>query len=186
MNDDIKNLGPLASLAGIWEGDKGDDIAPDDNRKKGNTKFRERMEFVPMGLVQNHEQKLYALRYKTTAYRIGEDEPFHEELGYWLWDNNENQVMRSFMVPRGVTILAGGTVGKDVKEFNLSAEVGSETYGICSNKFLDREFKTVSYDLQITINDDGSFTYKEDTCMKVKGQDDLFHHTDENTLKKID
>ena len=30
----IKNLGPLAALAGKWEGDKGDDIAPDDDKKE--------------------------------------------------------------------------------------------------------------------------------------------------------
>ncbi len=29
MTDEIiKNLGPLAALAGTWEGDKGDDTAP--------------------------------------------------------------------------------------------------------------------------------------------------------------
>ena len=29
MNDDLtQNLGPLAPLAGIWEGDEGDDVAP--------------------------------------------------------------------------------------------------------------------------------------------------------------
>jgi len=185
MTDEIiKNLGPLASLAGIWEGGKGDDTAPSDDRGTETNKFRERMTFEPIGPVDNHEQKLYGLRYATTAWRLGEDSPFHEETGYWLWDVEAKQVLRCFIVPRGVTVLAGGTVEPDAKSFKLAADAGSETYGICSNKFLDKEFKTVHYELRITIHDDQSFSYEEDTQLQIKGQKDLFHHTDKNTLKR--
>ena len=184
-NTEYKNLGPLASLVGVWEGDKGKDDAPGEDRQSAQAKFRERLEFEYMGDVNNHEQKLYALRYKTTAWKIGDDEPFHEELGYWLWDAKEKQVMRCFMVPRGVTIIAGGTVEENASSFDLAADVGSETYGICSNKFLDREFKTVRYELKITVHDENSFTYEEDTQLKIKGKDDLFHHTDKNTVTRV-
>ncbi len=132
--------------------------------------------------MDNHEQTLYGLRYATTAWRIGEDSPFHEERGYWLWDAGEKQVLRCFIVPRGVNVLAGGTVEPDATSFDLSAEVGSETYGISSNKFLDREFKTVRYLLKVTLNDDGSWSYEEDTQIQIKGQKELFHHIDKNTL----
>jgi len=185
MTDDIiKNLGPLAPLAGVWEGEKGDDKAPDDDRGTETNKFRERMTFDPFGPVNNHEQTLYGLRYSTTAWRLGEDNPFHEELGYWLWDTNAKQVLRCFIVPRGVTVIAGGTVEPNEKSFQLSAEVGSETYGICSNKFLDKEFKTVRYELQVTLHGDGSFSYEEDTQLQIKGQANLFHHIDKNTLRR--
>ena len=180
----IKKLGPLAALAGTWEGIKGLDVAPSDDRKTENTKFREVMAFVPMGPVNNHEQELYGLRYATTAFRLGEVDAFHEELGYWLWDAKNEQVMRCFMVPRGVTVIAGGTVKAKAKSFKLSAQVGSETYGICSNKFLDKEFKTVEYKLSITVHSEKSFSYKEDTVLKIKGQKKLFHHTDKNTLSR--
>jgi hypothetical protein len=188
MTDDIiQKLGPLAPLAGVWEGEKGDDTAPDDDRTKTEiNKFRERMTFEPMGPVNNHEQTLYGLRYATTAWRLGEENPFHEELGYWLWDANEKQVLRCFMVPRGVTVIAGGTVEPDAKSFQLSADVGSETYGICSNKFLDKEFKTVRYELQVTLHEDGSLSYEEDTQLKIKGQPNLFHHIDKNTLRRAE
>ncbi|GJL80303.1 MAG: FABP family protein [Nitrospinaceae bacterium] len=186
MTDDIvQKLGPLAPLAGIWEGDKGDDKAPADDRTKTETnKFRERMTFDPCGPVNNHEQKLYGLRYSITAWQLGADEPFHEELGYWLWDANAKQVLRCFIVPRGVAVIAGGTVEPDAKAFKLSADVGSETYGICSNKFLDKEFKTVRFEMQVTIHDDGSFSYEQDTQLLIKGQENLFHHTDKNTLRR--
>lgn len=181
----IENLGPLAPLAGTWEGDKGDDTAPDDDPKETEiNKYRERLVFDPFGPVNNHAQVLYGLRYSTTAWRLGEESPFHEELGYWLWDKAEKQVTRCFIVPRGVTVIAGGTVEPDAKEFNLSADVGSETYGICSNLFLDREFKTVRYELKVTIHDDNCFSYEEDTQLKIKGQKNIFHHIDKNTVKR--
>jgi hypothetical protein len=187
MSDDIlQHLGPLAQLAGVWEGEKGDDTAPSDARGTEQNKFRERIVFEAMGPVDNHEQRLYGLRYSTTAWRLGEDSPFHEELGYWLWDAKDKQVLRCFIVPRGVTVIAGGTVEPDAKTFDLSAEVGSETYGICSNKFLDREFKTVRYELKITVQGPNSFSYEEDTQLKIKGQDKVFHHIDKNTLSRVE
>ena len=69
MSEDIiKNLGPLAPLAGTWEGDKGDDMAPDDDRTQTeNNKYREQIIFEPMGPVNNHEQTLYGLHYALTA-----------------------------------------------------------------------------------------------------------------------
>ena len=182
----IKNLGPLATLAGIWEGAKGDDIAPDDNRTGiENNKFRERMTYEPFGPVNNHEQVLWGLRYSTTAWRLDEVDAFHEETGYWLWDPKAKQVLRCFIVPRGVTVLAGGTVEPNAKSFELKAEAGSDTYGICSNKFLDQEFKTVRYELKIKLNSDDTLEYEEHTYLKMKNSPKLFDHSDKNTFKKI-
>lgn len=186
----LKNLGPLAALAGVWEGEKGDDVAPSDDRGTELNKFRERMTFVPFGPADNHEQRLFGLRYTTTAWRLGEPDPFHEELGYWLWDAAEKQVMRCFLVPRGITVLAGGTVEPDATSFSLSAEVGSSVFGICSNPFLDREFKTVKYDFKISITtaSDGTqeLTYSEDSQLQMPGKKALFHHIDKNKLKQVE
>ena len=181
--DIVKNLGPLAPLAGSWQGDKGIDVSPSRNGPV-ETKFREDLTLEPMGPVINGPQTLYALRYQMTAWPLGEDDPFHEELGYWMWDAEAGQVMRCFMVPRAVTLIAGGNAEPQAKSFSMSAEVGSETFGVLSNPFLDGAFKTVRYDLKVTIHDDGSFSYAEDTVLKIHGQKELFHHTDQNTLVK--
>ncbi len=120
------------------------------------------------------------------VWRLYAEKPLHEELGYWLWDPREKQVMRCFIVPRGNAVIAGGTVERGAKEFNLVPEVGSETYGICSNLFLDREFKAIKYELKVSIHGTNSFSYEEDTQLKIKNQENLFHHVDKNTLKKLD
>ncbi len=181
-----RDLGPLAGLEGVWEGDHGKDSAPNPGRTGSATSdYRERMVFAPTGLVENHEQRLFGLRYSTTAWRLGADEPFHEELGYWLWDGGTSQAMRCFMVPRGVTILAGGTTTADATSFELAAELGSPTYGICSNPFLDEKFKTVRYELKLELRDPGTLHYWEDTVLQMPEVSELFHHTDENTLTKV-
>ncbi len=180
-----ETLGPLAGLLGVWEGDKGDDTAPSDDRQTEKNFFRERLVFEPTGMVNNHEQTLYGLRYSTRAWRLGEADPFHEELGYWLWDAANKQVMRCFMVPRGVTVLAGGTAEPTATSFKLAADVGAPIYGICSNPFLDREFKTVRYELTLTIHDKMSFSYEEDTQLQIKGRPGIFHHVDKNTVRRV-
>ena len=89
------------------------------------------------------------------------------------------------MVPRGVTVIAGGTAEPDARSFQLVAEVGSETYGICSNRYLDEEFKTLRYELKFEVRDANTISYWEDTVLQIKGLDEPFHHTDENTLTRV-
>lgn len=180
----IPNLGPLAALAGTWEGDQGMDLSWIHGQGK-ETKYRERVVFDPLGPVNNGPQTLYGLRYTMTAWRLGEDEAFHEELGYWLWDGGNKQVLRCFMVPRGVLINAGGDAEADSASFHLSAQVGSETYGVLSNKFLDESHKTIKYKLDVDIHADGTFSYKEDTQLWIPANKAIFHHTDQNTLVRV-
>ena len=183
------DLGPLGPLAGVWEGEKGTDLAPSDDpatdRQLATSKYRERMVFEPIGRVDNHEQKLYGLRYATRAWRIGSPDPFHEELGYWLWDPASRLVLRCFMPPRGLTVLAGGHAAADARAFALEAIAGSETFGICSSPFLVEEFKTVRYTLQLELLDDDTLSYDEHTFLLLKGRDQLFDHRDRNTLRRV-
>jgi len=185
MNVELaKNLGPLAALAGTWEGDQGIDVSRVHSQEK-ETKYRERIVFEPLGPVRNGPQELYGLRYSMTAWRLGEEDAFHEERGYWLWDAGNKQVLRCFMVPRGVLINAGGDAEADSNSFHLSAEVGSETYGILSNKYLDESYKTMNYELDVEVLSDGKFSYKEDTQLWIPVNEAIFHHTDQNTLIRV-
>ena len=128
--DLLKHLGPLAPLAGIWEGENGDDTAPSDARGVERNRYRERVTFEPIGPVHNHEQCLYGFRYAMTAFRLGEPAAFHEELGYWLWDASAKQVLRCVLVPRGVAVMAGGTAEPTATTLEFTAEAGTDTCGI--------------------------------------------------------
>jgi len=153
----LEQLGPLAALVGTWEGDEGLDVAYSNDRGEiGETKYRERTTFSPFGPVDNGAQHLFGLDYRTAAWRVGEDDPFHTEVGYWLWDSATNEVLRGFVVPRGITVLAGGTATADATSFTLMARPGDPNYNIGENKYLTQHASTLSYDATITINDDGS------------------------------
>lgn len=179
-------LGPLAALVGTWEGDEGVDVAFQHARGEiGETTYRERATFSPFGPVDNGTQSLFGLDYRMSAWRPGEDIPFHTEVGYWLWDAADGQVMRCFMVPRGSTILAGGPATPEASSFTLQAEVGSETYGILSNPYLARVARTVLYQVVVTV-DDGVFSYRQNTTIEHARLDETLEHTDTNRLRRVD
>ena len=39
--------------------------------------------------------------------------------------------------------------------------------------------------IKISINDDGTWSYDQDTVMMIRGKSEPFHHTDRNTLIKV-
>ena len=62
----------------------------------------------------------------------GEAETFHNQVGYWLWEPAAETVTLTLAIPRGQVLLAGGPARPDATEFELTASVGSEIYGILS------------------------------------------------------
>ena len=178
--------GPLARLAGIWEGEQGEDVAyANETGQIGLTPFREHIDFKPFGPVENGAQVLYGLDYRMAAWRGVEENPFHTEVGYWLWDAGDGQVLRCFLIPRGSAMIAGGTVAPDATVFTLQADAGIHTYGILSNKWLEQNARTVRYEVTIDTSVDGEFTYTETSVIQHAKMPDAVSHTDRNTLKRI-
>lgn len=191
----LAGLGPLAGLLGVWEGRSGIDISPGlPDRKVTDTEkaYHERWEFeLVTPAVENHDQKLRQLTYHTKAWRANPStagkkggEGFHGQFGYLIWDPATNHICCPFAVPRGITVNAGGIVLPGSKTFELMAEAGSQTYGICQNPFVLEHFKVVRYILKFTLNGDDSIDYEQDTQLEIKGRG-LMHHTDANHLKRI-
>jgi hypothetical protein len=56
---------------------------------------------------------------------------------------------------------------------------------VTSNPFLKRAKRTIRFELTVTIHDDARFSYGEDTQISIEGQDEVFHHTNRNTLSKV-
>jgi hypothetical protein len=180
--DTLANLGPLTALAGIWEGTKGLDVNP---KAEGpdRAQFIERIELQPIDPQSNGPQLLYGLRYHTHILKPGEDATYHDQIGYWLWEPATGMLLQSLTIPRGQTALARGHATPDAKSFKVSAQRGATNYGICSTDFLEHAFRTESYDLEVTVHPDGTWSYFEDTVLIVKGQP--FHHEDSNHLTKV-
>lgn len=180
----LANLGPLTRLAGIWEGRKGVDIAPKAEGPE-RREFIERVEMQPIDPQANGPQLFYGLRY--SIHIIASDEPgtFHDQVGYWLWEPATGLVIQTLAIPRGQVALAGGKAKPDGKGLIVEARRGSTEFGIASQAFLEQAFRTDSYTLDVTFNDDGTWSYVSDTMLMVRGQSELFRHRDRNTLTKV-
>ena len=182
-HDTLKNLGPLAPMAGIWEGRRGLDVPPKEEPTR--QAFIDRIELQPIDPQANGPQLYYGLRYHQHVVKPGEVETYHDQVGYFLWEPATGNLLQSLAIPRGQVALAFGRAAKDATTFELSARRGEVTHGICSNPFLEHAFQTLEYRIRVTVNADGTWSYDEDTILKVRGQAEPFHHTDRNTLKKI-
>ncbi len=180
----LDNLGPLRALAGVWEGDKSLDVNPyiDEPRRQP---YVERIEAQPTDPQSNGPQYFYGLRYHVHIVKPGEVETYHDQVGYWLWEPATGLIVHTLTIPRGQAVLAQGYATADAKSFEVKAVRGSTENGIVSTAFLEAAFTTESFTMKVTVNDDGSWSYYEDTVLRVRGRDEAFHHTDRNTLRKI-
>ncbi|MFN8036331.1 MAG: heme-binding beta-barrel domain-containing protein [Acidimicrobiia bacterium] len=177
--------GPLAALAGTWEGTDGIDVAFSHSQGKVlDTPYRESATFKPFGPVDNGRQHLHGLDYRTAMWRGSEEDPFHTEVGYWLWDAETGEVLRGFVVPRGITILAGGTAMADATTFTMRAKPGDPLYPIGQNQYLDKNARTTSYEVTMTVNADGTVSYEEHTMLEMPEIPGSFDHSDRNTLRR--
>jgi len=120
------------------------------------------------------------------AWRGDEENPFHTEVGYWLWDAADRAVTRCFMIPRGCTVLAGGVTTPDALSFTLAADVGSEVYGILSNPYLARAARTTRYVCTITVAGPDEWAYEETSTIDHERHGEVLEHTDRNRLRRVE
>ena len=179
----LANLGPLRRLAGTWRSADGRDVNPKAQGPE-HRDFIEHIIFEPIDPQANGPQLFYGLRYHIHITTAEEDIAFHDQVGYWLWEPATGLVLQTLAIPRGQTAIAAGTAAPDADKLVLTAERGQTEYGICSTAFLEHAFRTDRYQIELTFNPDGSFSYVIETTLEVRGQGP-FNHRDVNRLVKI-
>lgn len=180
----LANLGPLARLAGTWEGERGVDINPKADGPE-TRQYYERIEMQPIDPQANGPQLFYGLRYHQHVNTREEEISFHDQVGYWLYEALTGLILQTLAIPRGQIAIASGYAEPDARRLVVKAARGETEYGICSTSFLDLAFRTDAYQLTIDFHDDGSWSYVSDTTLAVKGRDEPFLHRDRNRLVKI-
>ncbi|KAA3606235.1 MAG: DUF1794 domain-containing protein [Calditrichaeota bacterium] len=177
------NYGPLKKLIGVWKGSKGMDISPEPDGTEENP-YYETITFYEAGDLTNAEsQKLVMLRYHQVVTRKSDDTVFHDETGYWMWDEANDIVIHSLAIPRAVCVLAGGTAttsnGQTI--FEVEANVGDLNWGILQSPFMEKNAKTTKFSHKISIAN-GKMSYSETTTLEIYGK--VFEHTDANELTR--
>lgn len=178
------NYGPLAALVGTWEGDKGVDRAPEPDGEE-RSPYYETIVFEAAGLVTNAEKQTLAIvRYHQVVSRKSNNEVFHDQTGYWLWDCADNSIVETFTIPRGVALVAVGTLAPtDSPDQEMVFNVVAGPEGIVQAPFLFKQARTTRFSHTITVKGD-QMRYTETTVLDIYGKKS-YDHVDLNTLSRI-
>lgn len=178
------DYGPLAELIGTWEGGKGMDIAPESDGTEENP-YYETITYTAGGDLTNAEsQILSVVHYRQIVKRKSNDEIFHDETGYWMWDAREKVIMHSLAIPRAVCLIAGAQYVENKNEsgdliIEVSASIDDKDWNIIQSPFMKNNARTTSFYQKIIVGN-GKMTYTETTMLDIYGK--IFEHTDQNEL----
>ena len=182
--DENALYGPLTHLIGTWQGDKGTDIAPEPDGVETNN-YYETIVFTPIGDTTNAEsQVLGGVRYHQKVQRKNTGKVIHDQTGYWLWDAENQMIIHSFTIPRGVCVLAGGTATDTSSgiELNVNASANAKDWAIIESPFMQEKARTESFKQSVAVQEN-ELHYTQTTYLDIYGR--KFEHTDENTLTKL-
>ena len=177
-------FGPLTNLIGVWKGEDGVDVAPEPDGTETNPYF-ETITYSAVGDVTNAEQQnLAVVHYRQIVRRKSDGDVFHDETGYWMWDQDAGIVMHSLVIPRAVCVLAGGkyagekdSEGRTIIE--VAAKIDDANWKIIQSPFMQKNASTTAFRQKIVVGN-GKMAYCETTTLDIYGK--IFEHTDQNNL----
>ncbi len=178
------DYGPLQDLIGIWQGDKGLDVAPDPEGAE-NSPYYESINYSACGDVTNAEtQVLAAIYYRQIVKRKSDNSVFHDQTGYWMWDAARQLIMHSLTIPRAVCVLAGGQyTGSKTPDgsviIEVVADVDNPDWAIIQSPFMQGNARTTSFSQNIVLGN-GKLSYAQTMMVSIYGK--TFEHTDKNEL----
>lgn len=178
-----QDVNPLSRFIGVWEGDQGVDVSPAQKKTRAPgsaavSPFFERIEILAGPAATNaSEQDLEALTVRQQVFRKSDQQQFHDQLGYLIWDKKNAKVIYSFCVPRGVCVSAEGELNKK-DEFSASTKTA-----FAETEFMRKNAKTEGFSIGMNINPDNTLSYSQITALNIYGN--KFSHADSNVLRKV-
>jgi hypothetical protein len=179
------DFGPLTGLIGRWESHHGKDIAPERTGPETNH-YREVLAFYPVRDISNaEEQNLVSLRYYQQVHRVADDEMLHNETGYLSWDSANQLLIKSFSIPRGLAVVAGGEITqlKHGFQYQVAADKEGSEWSIVQSPFLKLKAITHSYRFSMQL-ENNQLSYTQSMSIDIYGKN--IEHTDSNQLIKCD
>ncbi|ODS91234.1 MAG: hypothetical protein ABS45_12415 [Comamonas sp. SCN 65-56] len=184
-----QRLGPLTPFVGHWEGNVGVDLSyHNEDDETGKTSYFEKAWFKPIPQTKNGKQVLEGLNYGMTAWRHGEEamDPFHDEVGFLLWDKATGQILRTVVFGRGIAIQAGSIAKPRDTVLHFNAKPGDPCLGILQNPYLKERAELMDFKSSFTFNKDGTLSYDSTLVLRLVADGNKeMKHTDTNTLHKV-
>ncbi|NKB97212.1 MAG: DUF1794 domain-containing protein [Pseudomonadales bacterium] len=175
----LVDYGPLTSLIGCWQGGDGLDVSPEPETSAENP-YHETLVFEAIGEVENAEtQVLACLRYHQVVTRKRDEKVFHNESGYLTFDRDTRIVQQSLTIPRGLALVAWGSW----EEREQGVRITLDQAEIAQSEFLKSSAKTTDFHHVYEVSGD-ELHYVE--AMTIEIYDDVYRHTDENKLRRVD
>src|SRR3546814_16260782 len=107
-----------------------------------------------------------------TAWRHGEEamDPFHDEVGFLLWDKAHGEVMRSVVFGRGIAILAGSSARAHDKVLRFDATPGAAHLGVLQNTDLLERAEGCDFKSDFTDNDERQLSDTHNRLLNLDGE----------------
>ena len=175
------DYGPLAGFIGTWQGGQGVDVSPEPEGDETSA-YYETLIFAPAGDVDNAgEQDLVMLRYNQVVHRQSNDEVFHNEAGFLIWDDAQATVMQTLAIRRGLSLVAGGSADASGEEVTLELRAGDANYPISQAPYLAQHARTLAFERRYHLAGD-QLSYTQSTHLEIYGR--RMAHTDANVLSR--
>lgn len=182
----MQTKNPLTGLIGTWKGNKGIDLAPKPDEDENNPYYETLIiEPVDTDIENAEEQELTTVRYHQEVREIANDKISHSESGYWIWDINEQSIMCAFSIPRGVSMVCGGTYEageNDSLTFQVHAGGDHEDWQIAQSPFMKQKATTLAFTRTFKLQGN-TLSYAQETTVEIYNK--TFAHHDSNTLTKV-
>ena len=148
--------------------------------------YYETITFEATGSVTNAEsQQLAILRYHQLVTRKSNDEVFHDQVGFWLWDAAGGTVTETFTIPRGVAVVATGSAAPVAQGEEVVLSVAADAdAGIAQSPFMQEQARTTGFTHTLTVRGD-KLTYQQTTLLDIYGRRG-YAHSDENALSRVE
>lgn len=181
------DFGPLTALIGKWQGEEGMDVAPEPDGPDSNPYYEEIIFSPVQDDIENaEEQELVALHYRQIVRKKKNDKVFHDQTGYWIWNNEKLQVIHAFTIPRGISVLAAGSASLDENDdliMTVNASADDPNWTIGESPFMQAKAKTDKFSQTLTVQQ-GKLSYQQTTVVDIYSHQ-KFQHVDMNTLVKV-
>lgn len=184
VEKDTLDYGPLGLLIGKWVGTIGHDVAPDRDGPRKECDYIDELTFSGVGRVTNAcEQELLALKYHHMVTRLENGEVFHDQIGHWMYEPATGLLMHSLSLPRGVCLLAGGSIANEGSATIFEVDAGGDSpFGIVQSPFMANNACTEHFHMRMAVEGD-QMSYFETTKLFIYGKD--FDHTDTSKLTRV-